>query len=233
MAKIAKWGFGCAPMKSKTLYANKRALFQVLNFISEKNLARGIEIADEISIVKGLFNRILRQDQWDWFTVNMFFDYPRIGEISKLIRGLTYLRTAIKAGDERCIEEAKRVIRNTNFSTYAQNFIDFEKVPFTDDQYIYVLSRREEKELLKIGMTARNVIKRVQEINAATGVVYPLSPRIVFRVTDCLLAEKLIHQRLAEYRLRDDREFFLISFRQACEEIDMCLTQNDLYYYKY
>jgi len=172
-------------------------------------------------------------DQWDWFTVSMYFDYPRIGEIAKMVNGLAQLRISIIQEDESGVEKAKRSIQNTNFITYAKNFLDFDMDRILGDQYIYVLSRREEKELLKIGMTTRNIIKRVQEINAATDVVYPLSPRAAYRVTDCLLAEKLIHQLLAEYRLRDDREFFLIQFERACEVIDNCLTLNDLYYYKY
>ena len=96
-----------------------------------------------------------------------------------------------------------------------------------------VLSRREDKDLLKIGMTKRNILKRVQEINSATGIVYPISPRAAFRVTDCKLAEKLIHNELSDYRLRNDREFFLIHFQDAYKIIDKCLSINNLYYYKY
>jgi len=63
MAKVVKWGFGCAPMKPNTLYKYRKALFQVMSFISGKVLANGIVIIDEISIVKGLLNRIRRKDQ--------------------------------------------------------------------------------------------------------------------------------------------------------------------------
>jgi len=233
IAKVAKWGFGCAPMKPKTIHKNKRALSQVLNYIMGIDLARGVVITDEISIVKGLFNRILRQDQWDWFTTNMYFDYPRVGDISAIVDSLILLRKSILIEDDENKKKALKDLQNRKFQIYASNYLDFDIELDSNDEYIYILSRREEKELLKIGRTTRNVIRRVNEINSATGIVYPFSPRKVFRVTDCGLAEKLIHSLLSKYRIRDDREFFTLPYGEACELIDECLKQHDLHYYKY
>lgn len=101
------------------------------------------------------------------------------------------------------------------------------------DEYIYILSRREEKDLLKIGMTTRNVLKRCQEINSATGVVFPYSPRKVFRVKDSKEAERIVHGILEEYRVRADREFFKCDYSRACEMIERSLQEKDLFYYKY
>ena len=92
--------------------------------------------------------------------------------------------------------------------------------------------RREEKNILKIGMTTRNVQKRVNEINSATGVIYPLAARKVFKVKNSRLVEKEIHKLLSEYRLRADREFFMVDYSVACNIIDKYLTENHLYYYE-
>lgn len=233
MAEIQKWGFGAAPFKQDTLNKNKVALKYVLKYFDNHLTKKSIDICNEISVVKGLFNRIIRQDQWDWFTVYMYFDYPSSQECSNIVRLLSALRVAIKNDS---LEEAKKIasqIQKTHFISYAKNFLEFNINSDETDEYIYILSRREEKDLLKIGMTTRNVLKRCQEINSATGVVFPYSPRKVFRVNDSKEAEKNVHGILEEYRVRADREFFRCDYSRACEMIEGCLQEKDLLYYKY
>lgn len=233
MAEIQKRGFGAAPFKPDILNKNKAALKYVLNYIDDQQIKENIDICGEISIVKGLFNRIIRQDQWDWFTVYMYFDYPGNRECANIVRLLSALRNAVRNNRP---EEAKKIslhICKTNFALYSNNFVKFNINADDTDEYIYILSRREEKDLLKIGMTTRNVLKRCQEINAATGVVFPYSPRKVFRVKNCKEAEKIVHEMLKEYRIRTDREFFRCDYSMACEMIEECLLEKDLLYYKY
>lgn len=233
MAEIQKWGFGAAPFKPDTLNKNRTALKYLLSYIDNQLIKKNIDICTEISIVKGLFNRIICQDQWDWFTVYMYFDYPSNRECSNIVRLLSALRAAIKNGR---LDEAKKIsshIHKTNFTLYSENFLEFNINSDDSDEYIYILSRREEKDLLKIGMTTRNVLKRCQEINSATGVVFPYSPRKVFRVKDSKEAERIVHEVLEEYRIRADREFFRCDYSMACEMIEGCLQERDLIYYKY
>lgn len=101
----------------------------------------------------------------------------------------------------------------------------------TPAEYLYILSRREEKDILKIGMTTRNVQKRVNEINSATGVVFPYSARKVYKVKNSALVERGVHSLLAPYRIRADREFFRIDYAKACSMIEDYLLQQDQYYY--
>ena len=233
MAEIKKWGFGAAPFKPETLNKNKAALKYVLKYIDKQAITKNIDICNEISIVKGLFNRIIRQDQWDWFTAYMYFDYPSYQDCSNIVRLLSNLRTSIKREN---LEEAEKVslhIQKTNFPLYSIRFLEFNINSDDTDEYIYILSRREEKDLLKIGMTTRNVLKRCQEINSATGVVFPYAPRKVFRVKNGKDAERIVHQALEEYRIRADREFFRCNYSEACEIIEDCLQKNELFYYKY
>jgi hypothetical protein len=227
------WGFGCAPFKPATLDAYTKALSQLMMYIYHQELAAGISITDEASIVKGMFNRIKRQDQWDWFTVNMFFDYPQREEIPHIVDALIALRTSIINMDSVQQEKARDMLIGSNFPIYATNFLEYKQDAPASDAYVYILSRREEKELLNIGATSQNVIKRVEEINNAEGVLYPLSPRNVFRVTDGMRAKELVHQVLAGFRVRDDKEYFVLPYWRACEKIDACLRENDLYYNKY
>ncbi|SDA22930.1 T5orf172 domain-containing protein [Ruminococcus sp. YE71] len=230
---IPKWGFGSAPLKPETQTKYRKSLKIILAYINNPIATYEINILDDISMVKGLFNRIIKQDQWDWFTVYMYFDYPNYFENKEFVRLLAGLRTCIKNNNLDEIKRIKNKLLQTNICVYINNFLNFDIHNEDNDEYIYILSRREDKELLKIGMTKRNVLKRVQEINSATGVVYPISPRAVFRVKDCKLAEKMIHKELSQYRLRSDREFFQIPYKNATEIIEKCLKDNDLLYYKY
>lgn len=227
--KTVKWGFGMAPIKETTDYNNKKALFQTVNYVYEQPITHGIVIIDELSVAKGLFNRVIRQDQWDWFTVNMYLDYPSLKVCKKIVNALVGLRKSIVIGDTQGIEMHKNILKDLDYQQYYKNYIGFSDAS-TENEYIYILSRREERELLKIGMTTRNVVKRCKEINSATGVVYPFSPRQVYKVIDAGKAEKLIHDALQEHRVRDDREFFIISYGEACSIIETVLSENKLFY---
>ena len=229
---MEKWGFGCAPFKPETHRRNKIALTQVMYYLKHEPIASGYSILDEISHVKGMFNRIIRQDQWDWFTTYMYFDYPSDVSIKRIVSLLSGLRNAIKNQSQEIIDDFSNKLLGSVFPLCAENYKSFSKSIKPSDSYIYILSRREEKEILKIGMTTRNVIKRCEEINSATGVLYPFSPRAVFRVKDARLAEKKIHELLADYRVRHDREFFVLPFVEAKEKIRALLNDLGLLYYQ-
>lgn len=231
MSEITRWGFGMAPLKAQTDAQNRLAINQLKNFVNGDGAVDGVKIADEISIVKGLFNRIIRQDQWDWFTVNMYFDYPSEKEIRKIVESLGNLRKAILSNNNFLGCKSLEQLQSTNFITYCDNYLNFEMNSETPIEYIYILSRREEKDILKIGMTTRNVQRRVNEINAATGVLYPYSARKVYKVKNCRSVEKDIHLLLKSYRIRPDREFFEIEFRKACEVIECYLKETHQGFY--
>ena len=47
------------------------------------------------------------------------------------------------------------------------------------------------------------------------------------------ILKKLVHKELAQYRIRNDREFFILSYSKACEMIEKILIDNNMMYYKY
>ena len=232
MNDIKKWVFGAAPLKPDTKEKYKNSLIGVKTFFLDYSIPLNEDLLNSISIVKGMFNRILRQDQWDWFTVNMYLDYPETKEVYDIVNLLLDIRKDLKNLDMPKAEEKIEKILRTNFVAYIDSFLDFDFKKDTDD-YIYILSQKSEKKLLKIGMTTRNVIKRCNEINSATGVVFPFSPRKVYRVKDAIIAERKVHEELDEYRIRADREFFYISYAEACKRIEKVLKETKLFYYKY
>lgn len=232
MEKIQKWGFGMAPLKPYTARNNRKALVSVKNFVNGEGTINLDTITEDISWVKGLFNRVVKQDQWDWFTVNMYFDYPTHKDLVSIVNALTTLRKAIIDKDNPLGERALKTLLSSNFIIYCNNYLSFNINAETPAEYLYILSRREEKDILKIGMTTRNVQKRVNEINSATGVVFPYSARKVYKVKDSSLVERGVHSLLAEHRIRSDREFFRIEYAKACSIIENYLQQQDQYYYE-
>ncbi len=230
-SKVVKWGFGMAPLKEKTNQQNREAIIQVKDFVLG-NIGTGkTPLADQISIVKGLFNRVIRQDQWDWFTVNMYFDYPAYQDLNTIVCSLANLRRALLKKDDKLGMDCINTLKTAGFAKYCDNYLNFDINAESKEEYIYILSRPEEKEILKIGMTTRNVQKRVNEINAATGVLYPLSARKVYKVKDARKAEHDIHELLRAYRIRTDREFFDVPFDTACSIIEEYLRTNHQCFY--
>ncbi|WP_217960150.1 GIY-YIG nuclease family protein [Acutalibacter muris] len=224
---ITKWAFGMAPYKKETY---KQILFSI-DILEESLNNKSVDfnrMLESISRIKGLYNRIIRQDQWDWMTTAAYFDFPTTYECRHIVSFLSHLKSGINSSDEHLILQAKDRLCKSTVRCHFQNFRTYNPAVGRNGQYIYILSRREDRDVLKIGMTTRDVVVRAREINSATGVLYPLGVRKVFKVHDAHSAEKAIHKALAEYRIRDDREFFKIGFQDACGKIEKLIADFDL-----
>jgi hypothetical protein len=90
--------------------------------------------------------------------------------------------------------------------------------------FIYILTNPSlKKDLLKIGKATRTPEERASEL-AATGV--PGDFRVVYKqaVADCDLVERMIHQELASYRYRENREFFELPIDEAISTLQGIIT---------
>jgi hypothetical protein len=72
--------------------------------------------------------------------------------------------------------------------------------------------------VFKIGLTTKTVEERASQLSGTPSVDKFLIAHSWF-VKDCVIAEKIIHHELAEYRVNEKREFFTISFEQALKTI--------------
>lgn len=231
LAKVSeKWGFGMAPPKPATQHERAQACAALLDAIASLDPPPPSDgILDAASTVKGLFNRVVREDQWDWFTVARQLGYPsrRISEV--IGREITSLRSAIRDGDAEGFQRARTQLHRLPFRRCLSVFLGRSKI--VDEPgagWIYILSNREFPDLLKIGMTTRTVEQRAQEINGATGVAIPFGVRRCWRVTDPQKAEKLVHACLLDFRLRNDREFFRVGFPAAAKMLDESIRGSGL-----
>lgn len=150
-----KWGFGMAPPLPGTEAARQKAVAHVLELLGRTVLpVNAPETLEACSLVKGMFNRVLREDQWDWFSVASQLGYPS-RMMSKLSgRALEELRTAIKRADEAAFRMARDLVFQLRADACLEVFLGRRQLQLPEDSgWIYVMSSRELRDLLKVGMT--------------------------------------------------------------------------------
>jgi predicted transport protein len=87
--------------------------------------------------------------------------------------------------------------------------------------FIYILLNRAfQNDHYKIGMTTKTPEERAREISNATGVPRAFEVLYEQRVIDCNRAERLLHQRLYQYRSASNREFFQIPLKAAIKALE-------------
>ncbi|MDG1418670.1 MAG: GIY-YIG nuclease family protein [Maricaulis sp.] len=215
MTKIVqKWGFGMAPVKPETQKRRINAAKTLLRCLGETDTVVDDVKLQAVSEIKGCFSRSWKCDQWDWFTVWCQFAFRPHGQLVRLSSSLTAFRKALKAGDQPAIIQAMNQLEGLQLIQLLEIFIGVRLIS-KPPGLVYALGTRESPNILKIGMTTRDPVTRVNEINAATGVIVPFGVRGTWAVTEPRGAEAAAHQALAEFRVRSDREFFELPFGTA------------------
>lgn len=201
----------------------------VLNTLRARDLPESdAGVLEALSTVKGMFTRIYLEDQWDWFTVMAQMGYPPRRIADAISKDLSSLRSAIRDRNETCFRTVQvnlhRLPARQCLRAFLGELVVKEEL---GAGWLYVLSTREYRDLLKIGMTTRTVEERVAEINRATGVAIPFGVRRCWRVTHPGQVERKAHACLSDYRLRGDREFFRIDFIDAAKKLDAMMAASD------
>ena len=103
-------------------------------------------------------------------------------------------------------------------------FTSRKKLSYTNrdgdhDSWVYVLSNPAQPGILKIGYTSNTPEERARQLSNATGVALPYVVEYAYSCWNGLELEKDIHERLNEYRLTKQREFFQMDLEEAKEII--------------
>ena len=97
-----------------------------------------------------------------------------------------------------------------------------------DPGFIYVMrSAQHPPNVFKVGLTRRNAEERAFELSRGSGVPDRFHVMQRWNTSNCSLAEKKIHERLAHYRLNPDREFFEVSYEEIFSVIHSVLCEVD------
>jgi hypothetical protein len=222
-------GFGIAPQKTEAYEQALDAAQQVREVLLMRCELRSL-LADHLSTVKGLFSRVVNENQWDWAIIAAVFGFPTREECIEIIQRLMELRQALMSNQKNEIINSIKALEYTKAATYLGYFIgelDPPERPYGSGQ-IYILSTRAKPDHLKIGKTTIQPVIRATQINSATGVYDPFGLRWAVRVSDVTKAENLIHTELREFRMTERREFFQLSFQVAKRRIWSLLDRMDL-----
>jgi len=225
---IAKWGFGMAPISQRMRQRYDDAVQQLCDMVAG-NLSIQEVVPEFLSEAKGMMNRCVREDQWDWHTVFSELGSPPRRVLRQIVSHLVSLRRVTLAGDEKAYAGCIRRLVSTEILQLLHVYQnDLSNQTFSEGAgWVYILSTRESPKILKIGRTDRSVSERVREINSATGILVPWAARRTYRVRNASEAEAEIHRRLGEYRIRKDREFFEVPIGRAVEIINDYLDESD------
>jgi len=82
-------------------------------------------------------------------------------------------------------------------------------------EYVYVLVNKSMPNMVKIGMTVRDVDERAKEISGATGVPTPWVPVYSFKCFNSYKLEQELHEHLDAVRVAGNREMFYIHSSDA------------------
>ena len=104
-------------------------------------------------------------------------------------------------------------------------FTSRKKLSYTNrdgdhDSWVYVLSNPAQPGILKIGYTSNTPEERARQLSNATGVALPYVVEYAYSCWNGLELEKDIHERLNEYRLTKQREFFQVDLDEVKEIIN-------------
>ena len=83
--------------------------------------------------------------------------------------------------------------------------------------YIYILTNKAFPRWVKIGRTVNDPRQRASELSS-TGVPHSFVVAFSMKVTDCVKAEKWLHDKFSQYRVNQNREFFEVA-SQHVEEV--------------
>jgi hypothetical protein len=211
-----KWGFGMAPIKPEVMSKRLTQAQEVLNCL-EGMSSDSQSLTESLSQVKGLFTRIFRQDQWDWFTVWTQLGRPGTKTAKDISESLYLLRKSITSNGLDESAQIKQQLKQLGLKYFLSYFLNPKHNEENSEPVgkIYILSTRDNRDILKIGYTNRTVEERVKEINSATGVLIPYGVRAMWIIKSAKEVEAELHSLLAPFRIRQDREFFQIEFSDA------------------
>ena len=92
--------------------------------------------------------------------------------------------------------------------------------------FIYVMrSGAHGKDIFKVGLTTRTSELRSDELSRTTSSPDKFMVMQDWEVSDCQKAERLIHERLSEFRVNPAREFFKAPYRVIFKVIDQVISE--------
>jgi hypothetical protein len=104
--------------------------------------------------------------------------------------------------------------------TYYQDSPFDQNGNLVPNEYVYVLVNKSMPDMVKIGMTIREVEERAKEISGATGVPTPWIPIYSFKCFNSYKLEQELHKHLDAVRVSGNREMFYMHSKDAIDIVN-------------
>ena len=158
-------GFGLSNEKLYTRQTRIDAVREVQLLLKHGRV--GSNSLESLSIVKGMFNRILRKDQWDWHTVYLQFGRPKNGECNGIANNIKKLRQACR--DSLNFDKVTAIDElnsDKKFQKFLSNYISGLKTYEIFPQ-IYLLNKKTQnsKKQHLIGCSEQSIFEILEEVN--------------------------------------------------------------------
>lgn len=96
-----------------------------------------------------------------------------------------------------------------------------------NEGYVYILTNSSfQDDYLKIGKTRKTPEERAKQLSSTTSVPTTFKVAYSHKFRDCNKAERNIHEKLSEYRINDDREFFRCNLEIAIKAFNDLILEN-------
>jgi hypothetical protein len=131
---------------------------------------------------------------------------------------------------DRLAPESMRPRHVSAIFFFVGNQVEITEVYFkTDPGYIYILSNKAMPGIFKIGRSIKGGQARAKEIYRQGGTGVPAPFKLEFEVFSNYHSahEKIIHEKLADFRINRAREFFEINICRAVECVLGAVVENE------
>lgn len=218
-APVPTWGFGMAPIRPEEQVKRRRAAADVRSLL-DLGLAAPVppdRALASLSQVKGLFARVGREDQWDWFTTWM--QLGRINPRKQALpaaQALAAIRNAHKTRDPRAFSNARDMFLQHGGGRALALLIDGTGQPHEHGfGYVYVLSSRADPRNLRIGYVEKDIAAHVAELNAGGDPTDPLGVRAIWVVRDDARARRQVERALAAHEVATGSGYYNLAISDA------------------
>ena len=191
---VGAWGFGIAPVNEDLAARRIAAVEHVLALVDLESVAAPVESADKLSIVKGLFGRALKQDQWDWCIVWEALGSPTLTLCSQARNAVSESRRNVLAGEpfplQSCLTQA------TILSL--ERFVGAETPAPIQGGFVCILSPEGNRDQLIVSTSEKAPSETCQSINDEQGEASLMGVRAAWRADNLAKAELAVNRSLED-----------------------------------
>ena len=235
-AEKGRWGFGIAPPKPQIWLRYNAAVRLVAGLIQDDLSGPKEATLSAIREMKGLFNRVRRKDQWDWFIVWQRFGLPPIAQLRMIVDGLQELRDAINESNDDRAQTAASRLKSHGTTTLLRRFLGEEQVVRSErGGVLFILSAKHHPDAVLVSVTKDDVVSVADQLSDRLGARTPFGIIHAWPVRDASSAKAAVFGELARHgfsspldRVLEDTRVLDCDYKKAVPIVDAALKAENV-----